>query len=86
MKKHISSIGIIGLGLIGTSIGMAIKSRRPSIFIKGFTKTRKSGLIALKKKAIDQRSETLPEVLKNIDLLILATPIETTMHLFSDIA
>lgn len=80
-----NSIGIIGLGLIGTSLGMAIRSRNSDLNVVGLTRSAKNGTVAKNKRAVDKLVHTLPELITKTDLIILATPIGATIQLLKTI-
>jgi prephenate dehydrogenase len=78
-------IAIIGVGVIGGSLGLAIKKRFPSTHIAGFD--RKDVLRkALKKGAIDQASTDLRAAVSTSDLIFLATPISAILTMLPRIA
>lgn len=85
MKTHVRTIGIIGLGLIGTSVGMALKKARSDIRIIGLTRSEKSGNTAKKMGAVDSLVRTVTELLADTDVIILSTPIPTTMTMLGHI-
>ncbi|MEK7532904.1 MAG: prephenate dehydrogenase/arogenate dehydrogenase family protein [Patescibacteria group bacterium] len=86
MKKNDrQTIGIIGLGLIGTSIGMALKKSDTAIRITGFTRSRLNGTHALEKGAVDTLSVTVAELIGATDIIILATPIHAIITLLAHI-
>lgn len=68
-------IGIIGLGLIGGSIAKKLKEKGYSIS----TVKSKSPDIAKAKQILDRIFPTLNELLQNIDLLIIATPLSSIL-------
>jgi prephenate dehydrogenase len=80
-------IAIIGLGLIGGSIGLALKhSELKDVEIVGVARTRDTVQRAKKLRAID-RDEALPEdAVKGARLVIVAAPILATEHIFREIA
>ncbi len=87
MKKiSIQTIGIIGLGLIGTSIGMALKKSDAALRIKGLTRSKINRKLALEKQAVNACVATVSELIADTDLVILATPIHTILTLLSRIA
>ncbi len=77
-------ISIIGLGLIGGSIGLALKSTG-KFLVSGFDTDSKSLNTALKIGAIDQKMKTLSEI-HNSDIVFIATPISETSKTLKKIA
>ncbi|MEA1940433.1 MAG: prephenate dehydrogenase [Candidatus Caldatribacteriota bacterium] len=78
-------ITIIGVGLIGGSLGMAIKAGCMNSRIVGIDKS-KTIEKAIASGAIDQGTDNLLEGIKNADLIIIATPIGTILKILSKIA
>jgi prephenate dehydrogenase len=78
-------ITIIGVGLIGGSLGMAIKAGGMNGRIVGVDKLRIiEKAIAL--GVIDQGTDSLLEGIQNADLIIIATPIGTILKILTKIA
>jgi prephenate dehydrogenase len=71
---------IIGTGLIGGSLGIALKKKRLAETIYGFSLHRKNTKLAKKIGAIDRIAEDL-EVVGGADLVILATPIDSIISI-----
>ena len=68
-----SSIGILGLGLIGGSIARSLRHRFPTINLIAHDVSDTNIEIALRDKTIDA-CDTLENVAKGVDILILALP------------
>ena len=68
-----SSVGILGLGLIGGSIARSLRHRFSNINLVAHDASGKNIEIALKDKTID-RYDTLENVAKDVDILVLALP------------
>jgi len=75
-----NKVAIIGVGLIGGSIGLAVKKRRVANYVLGFARHRSSLLKAKRIGAIDESSRDFRK-LKNCDLVILACPVYTNISL-----
>lgn len=72
MKKHIA---IIGLGLIGGSIGLALKrSGLENAELTGYARNPEVAGKALRLKAVDKTGESLISTVGKADIVILATP------------
>jgi len=80
-------IAIIGLGLIGGSIGLALKQANwRAAKIVGYVRRPEVGSIALSSGAVDKIESSLKETVKGADLTIIATPVLTTKDIFQQIA
>ncbi|MFA5115362.1 MAG: prephenate dehydrogenase [Candidatus Omnitrophota bacterium] len=73
-------VAIIGPGLIGGSIALAIKEKKISLRVTAVSRHKKTIDLARKLKAIDSGSRSL-SIVKSADLLILAVPVETILRL-----
>ncbi len=67
------TIGIIGLGLVGTSLGMALHQRLHPVRIVGVDVDPKAVALARSRGAIDESAHTF-EGLREADLVIVAVP------------
>ncbi len=80
--RHVT---IIGVGLIGGSLGLAIRSRFPSCIVTGVD--RPDVLRAARRRgAIERGVSTLARGVRDADLVILATPLPAILRLLSDVA
>lgn len=84
--KKINKIAIIGVGLIGGSIGLAIKSKRLAKKIVGIGHHRSSINRAIRLKAIDEGTLDLKKGVNGADVVILATPILSMKRIVKKIA
>jgi prephenate dehydrogenase len=67
-------VGIIGLGLIGGSLGLALRRLGHSIEVTGVAKRPESVADAIQRGAVDQASTDLAD-LSDCDIVVIATPI-----------
>jgi len=67
-------ITIIGLGQIGASIGLALKSRGVSVTIVGHDKDSRAAKAAQNAGAVDSYKHNLPDSVRNAGIVILALP------------
>jgi prephenate dehydrogenase len=74
-------ITIIGVGLLGGSIGLAAKNRRGAGEIAGFVRSKKSIAACEKFGATDFATTDLFAAVSNSDLIILCTPLEQMLPL-----
>ncbi len=77
--KDLQNIGIVGPGLLGGSIGLALKSREVSARIVGIGHRKVSLDRAVEIGAIDEGTQDLSR-LAGCELVILATPISLIKH------
>jgi len=82
MKKNVT---IIGLGLIGGSLGLALK-RNTSIHVKGFDSSPETMKEAYRRGIIDEISITLQDACDHADIIIFSTPVNTTVKLMYEVA
>lgn len=73
--KKINKITIVGVGLIGGSMGLALKKHRIANEIVGVGHRVQSIKKAIKLKTIDRGTLNLRSGVKDADIIILATPI-----------
>ncbi len=78
-------IAIIGLGLIGGSIGLALHQVKAAREIVGFDMGEGSSHRAYSVGAIDQPCNSLTEVVQGAELIILATPVGAMRRLLKDL-
>ena len=80
-------IAVIGLGLIGGSIGLALKQANwREAEIIGHVRRSEVGSVALESGAVDKVESCLRETVRNADLVIIATPVLTIRDILSRIA
>lgn len=78
-KPFFNKVAIVGVGLIGGSMGLAMKKRMLAGKIVGVTRTKVSADIAKKMGAVDEIAG-LTEAITNADLVILAAPVLTIIE------
>ncbi len=79
-------VTIIGLGRIGTSIGLALKASDLDVYIVGHDKDHGRTSAAKSRRAIDKGDWNLPHSVENADLVILAIPFSAIKETFGYIA
>ena len=86
MKNNFDTVCIIGLGLIGGSIGLSMKKNNFDTKIIGYAKTEKTLLRAVERGLIDDAEKSLVKAVDDADLVILATPLSTFKLIIEEIA
>ena len=84
--RQFHRVCVIGCGLIGGSLGLALKQTEMVDHIVGVDVDRKTLRTALERGAIDEPAERLDAALRGADLVIIAAPVPTTVALLGDIA
>ena len=78
-------VAIIGVGLIGGSLGLAIKKHRLAREVVGIARQNSSLSLALKNKVIDKASHDFKNGLYDVDLVVLAAPTKAIISILSSI-
>jgi prephenate dehydrogenase len=78
-------VAILGTGLIGSSIGLALKAARPQTQIIGYDASSENLRRAQSVKAIDRRG-SLRDALADAELVIVSTPVGAMKLLFEEMA
>lgn len=78
-------ISIIGLGLIGGSIGLALQASNKDLHVVGHDLDPGLSKLAQKKGAVNESRLNLPHACEDADLLIIATPITALRETLADI-
>jgi prephenate dehydrogenase len=85
LRAPFKRITIIGLGLIGGSLGLTIKKKFPSARVIGLDKPSVLR-IAKQRRMIDAGASTIREAVSEADLILLCTPISVSRKLLPTIA
>ena len=82
-----SNITIIGLGLIGSSMGLALKkAKAPNLRITGHDREPTSSRSAQKMNAIDSLEWNVGKSVRDADMVIIATPVLAIKEVMEHIA
>ncbi len=76
---------LIGTGLIGGSIGIALREKRLVEQVAGYDCDPESSARAVKRGAIDKAYPSAAEAVRGADLIILAVPVLSTVELSKEI-
>ncbi len=77
---------IIGMGQIGTSIGLALKEHGKSIYRRGYDKELGLSNKAKARGAVDERYINLPNAVSEADIVLLALPVNEIRRVLEIIA
>jgi len=72
---RIKRVAIIGLGLLGGSIGLAVKARVPEIATRGWDRDAEVRARAAARALVDEVCETAEAAVAGADLVILCVPV-----------
>ncbi|HEY8354853.1 MAG TPA: prephenate dehydrogenase/arogenate dehydrogenase family protein [Methylophilaceae bacterium] len=82
MKKLV----IFGVGLIGGSLALALKRRRPDLHIVGIGRDGESLQTAVELGVIDETGIPVEAAMRNADIVVIAAPVAQTPHILKRIA
>jgi prephenate dehydrogenase len=77
------TVGIYGLGLIGGSVALAVKSLLPGSKVIGFGRDQSKLETAKKRGIIDRIADENSEVVGDLDIFIIGTPIDRVGEVFA---
>jgi prephenate dehydrogenase len=87
MNRHLfDNITIVGVGLIGGSIGAAVKKRRLARLVTGVVRRKRTVSDAFRMKALDVATFDLKEGVRGADLVILCSPVSVIRAQLGNIA
>ena len=86
MNNMFEKVCIVGLGLIGGSIGLAIKRSNISNQITGYARSNSTLERAIELGLVDSVKNNLQDAVNNSDLVILATPLSTFRELVEEMS
>ena len=85
-KPLFGKICIVGVGLIGGSLGLAVKKKKIANFVVGVTRRKQTAIEAAARKAVDMATLDLAEGVRDADLVILCSPVSTITKQLKEIA
>lgn len=80
MRPPFEKVAIVGVGLIGGSLGLAIRKRRLAKLVMGVVRRRQTGAQALRKRAVHGATMSLKEGVRGADLVLLCSPVSTIVR------
>ncbi len=77
---------IVGTGLIGASLGLALRQAHASYTIVGHDREHSEAGKAKRKGAVDRAEWNLPAAVEAADVVVVATPVQAVEQVFRDLA
>jgi len=74
----VERVGIIGLGLMGGSLGLGLHRRGFSGTVRGYARRAETRALALERGAVDEVHDTPAEAAEGCDLVVLCVPVLST--------
>lgn len=75
MPKY-DTVAIVGVGLMGASLGLALRDRKLAARVVGIGRTAKTLRTARERGAIDDSTSSLARGVKSAELVVICTPVE----------
>ncbi|NTV52893.1 MAG: prephenate dehydrogenase [Candidatus Firestonebacteria bacterium] len=85
-SRLFSKVTIVGVGLMGGSLGLAIKKRGLAKEVVGLVRRRQTLVRAKALGAIDAGTLSLPQAVRGAELVIVATPVNQLGNMLRDLA
>jgi prephenate dehydrogenase len=83
-RVHFRKITIVGVGLLGGSLGLAIKKRGLANEVAGYVRRASSIAECKKARAVDVCTRDLQEAVADADLIVLCTPLAQMLPLLKE--
>jgi len=80
------NVTIVGLGFVGSSIGLAVKASKANVHVVGHDKEPTVARKALKKGAVDKTDWNLISACEGADIIVIATPVMAVKETMEAIA
>jgi prephenate dehydrogenase len=85
MTEPLRRIGIVGLGLMGSSLGLAVRAARPEVAVVGVDSDPEVVSKALERGHVHEAGTDL-DLVNGLDLVVLAAPIEAMRDVLRGLA
>ena len=85
MIDMFNKVSIIGAGLIGGSIGKAVKAKMPSCKVSFYDKSPLATRKAIELGLADQAAKTIAQCILDADIVIIAAPVRAFKGIFHEI-
>ena len=84
MSLFFDRVAIIGIGLLGGSVGLALKARGACGTVVGVGRSRSSIEAGLEVGAIDEAAADLPQAAEGADLVVVCTPVGSVAGIIAE--
>ena len=84
--KSIKKVAIIGVGLMGGALALALKERFPHFSLWGYARSNASYNKLRTLRIVDKVDRDLKSVIEGADLVVLASPVYVVIEFFKKIA
>lgn len=84
-RPFFDKVAIVGVGLIGGSLGLAVKKRKLAKMVMGVVHRRRSGLEAMKRGAVHGITMNLKNGVADADLILLCSPVSTIVSQMKEV-
>lgn len=82
--NNIKKITIIGLGLMGGSLGLALKRAQKGLFVAGYARRRETRDMAIAMEAVDEAFDNLADAVRDADIAVFCVPVLTIPSLIEE--
>jgi len=84
--RPLGSVAILGLGLMGGSLGMALRSRRAAAQVVGWNRSEGPALRAREAGAVDRLAASPQEAAREAELVVVALPVDCIVETAKSVA
>jgi prephenate dehydrogenase len=84
-KPFFDKVAIIGVGLLGGSVGLALKARGMCGAVVGVGRSRSSIEAALRMGAIDEAAEEVVDAVRGANLVVVSTPVGSVAGIIAEL-
>lgn len=85
MRSPYTTVAIVGLGMMGGSLAMLIKSQYPDVQIVGVSRRKETAEYALAHHIVDEAYLKIDELPQSCDLAFICTPIDAVAPTFTSL-